>query len=65
MEDFHTMAGFVFGLLGRAPEEGDEVSHDGLVFRVEETEGTRINRLAVKFVPEQLPAEEEQQAAEA
>src|SRR5207237_6267598 len=37
-EDYHTVAGFVFGLLGRAPEQGDEISHDGLVFRVEEVE---------------------------
>jgi putative hemolysin len=55
MEDFHTMAGFVFGLLGRAPEEGDEISHDGLVFRVDEVEGTRIDKLAVKFVTRQAP----------
>ena len=25
IEDFHTIGGFVFGLLGRAPEPGDEV----------------------------------------
>ncbi|MFN2468059.1 MAG: transporter associated domain-containing protein, partial [Gaiellaceae bacterium] len=50
-EDFHTMAGLVFGLLGRAPEEGDEVSQDGLRFRVVETEGTRIERLEVEFLP--------------
>jgi putative hemolysin len=50
IEDFHTMAGFVFGLLGRAPETGDEVDHDGLKFRVEETEGSRIDRLVVTFV---------------
>ena len=36
VEDYHTIAGFVFGQLGRAPERGDEVSHDGMVFRVEE-----------------------------
>jgi putative hemolysin len=62
--DFHTMGGFVFGLLGRAPEEGDEVSYDGLVFRVDETEGTRIDRLDVKFVEVSRPAEEKQQPAE-
>jgi putative hemolysin len=62
--DFHTMGGFVFGLLGRAPEEGDEVSYDGLVFRVDETEGTRIDRLDVKFVEVPRLAEEEQQPAE-
>ncbi len=51
IEDYHTIAGFVFGLLGRAPEAGDEISHDGLVFQVVETEGSRIDRLAVTFVP--------------
>ena len=28
--DYHTVAGFVFGALGRAPEPGDEVTHDGM-----------------------------------
>src|SRR5438874_995420 len=49
VEDFHTMAGFVFGLLGRAPEPGDEVSHDGMRFEVVDVEGSRIDRLAVTF----------------
>jgi CBS domain containing-hemolysin-like protein len=49
VEDYHTLAGFVFGLLGRAPQQGDEIGHDGLVFRVEEVEGSRIDRLAVTF----------------
>ena len=34
-EDYHTVAGFVFGELGRAAEPGDEVQHDGLLFRVD------------------------------
>ncbi|HZP74067.1 MAG TPA: hemolysin family protein [Gaiellaceae bacterium] len=50
-EDFHTVAGFVFGLLGRAAAPGDEVRHDGLVFRVDELEGQRIDRLTVTFQP--------------
>ena len=25
IEDYHTMGGYVFGLLGRAPEQGDEI----------------------------------------
>ena len=33
-EDYHTLAGFVFGELGRAPEAGDEVVWDGLRFEV-------------------------------
>src|SRR5438105_11140587 len=34
VEDYHTMAGFVFGLLGQAPEQGATVEHDGLAFKV-------------------------------
>src|SRR5207244_9135350 len=48
-EDYHTVAGFVFGLLGRAPEVGDDVSHDGMRFDVLEVDGSRIEKLAVTF----------------
>jgi putative hemolysin len=48
-EDYHTMAGFVFGLLGRQPERGDDIAHDGLRFDVMEVEGSRIIKLAVTF----------------
>src|ERR671938_815856 len=44
-EDYHTVAGFVFGQLGRAPEQGDEVTWDGVAFRVPQVEGYRIERL--------------------
>jgi CBS domain containing-hemolysin-like protein len=60
-EDYHTVAGFVFGLLGRAAEVGDEASWDSLRFRVDEVDGTRILRLLVEF----LEPPEEQAAAEA
>src|SRR6266542_5666413 len=62
IEDYHTVAGFVFGQLGRAPEEGDDVEHENLHFRVDEVEGTRIQRLTVRF-PE--PASEQEQAVSA
>ena len=52
-EDYHTLAGFVFGQLGRAPEAGDEVAWNGLKFTVTEVEGTRIEKLHVEFRPEQ------------
>jgi putative hemolysin len=48
-EDYHTVAGFVFGLLGRQPEVGDDISHDGIRFDVLEVDGSRINKLAVTF----------------
>ena len=57
-EDYHTVAGFVFGLLGRAAAEGDEVEYDGLRFWVLEIEGSRIEKLEVQFV-EPPPREQE------
>jgi CBS domain containing-hemolysin-like protein len=48
-DDYHTVAGFVFGALGRAPEPGDEVVHEGTIFRVDSVEGQRIDRLTVTF----------------
>jgi len=48
-DDFHTMAGLVFGALGRAAEVGDEIAVDGLRLTVSEIEGSRISRLDVEF----------------
>jgi CBS domain containing-hemolysin-like protein len=47
--DFHTVGGFVFGQLGRAPERGDDIAYDGMRFDVLEVEGNRIERIAVTF----------------
>jgi CBS domain containing-hemolysin-like protein len=57
-EDFHTMAGLVFGALGRAPEVGDSVVVDGLRLSVLEIEGNRILRLEVEFGVEEQPTPE-------
>jgi CBS domain containing-hemolysin-like protein len=59
-EDYHTVAGFVFGELGRAAEPGDEVAFDGMVFRVDSLEGQRIERLTVTFGPRHGRPEEAQ-----
>ena len=56
IEDYHTIGGFVFGLLGHAPEPNDEAEHDGCRFKVLEVEGSRIERLEVDFAPHE-PAE--------
>ena len=48
-EDYHTVAGFVFGQLGRTAEPGDEIVHDGVHFHVDSVEGQRIDRLTVTF----------------
>jgi CBS domain containing-hemolysin-like protein len=51
-EDYHTVAGFVFGQLGRGAEVGDEVEFGTVRFRVEEVDGSRIEKLTVTFEPE-------------
>ena len=53
-EEFNTMGGHVFGVLGHAPELGDEVETDDYVLRVEESDRRRINklRLIMKKKPE-------------
>jgi putative hemolysin len=59
VEDYHTIAGFVFGQLGHQPEPGDAVEHGSLRFEVLEIEGSRIDRLAVRFIPaEPEPADQ-------
>jgi putative hemolysin len=50
-EDYHTVAGFVFGALGRGAGPGDEVTHDGVRFHVDSIEGQRIDRITVTFQP--------------
>jgi putative hemolysin len=52
-DDYHTVAGFVFGALGRAAEAGDQVLYNGLRFQVVDVDGQRIERLEVEFLDEE------------
>jgi putative hemolysin len=63
-EDYHTIAGFVFGALGRAAAEGDEVRWNGLSFLVVEVDGPRIERLDVEFLPAERSGPGEQAGAD-
>ena len=44
-EDFQTIGGYVFGLLGREPEIGDKIEDRNLSFEVIELDGIRISRV--------------------
>jgi CBS domain containing-hemolysin-like protein len=46
-EEYDTIGGFVFGLLGRLPQEGDQVAWGPLEFTVEQTDGHRIQKVRV------------------
>ena len=56
-----TIGGFVFGLLGRQPENGDKVMVDGYTFEVLDSTGFRVLRVKVK---PPLHAGEEEKANE-
>jgi putative hemolysin len=62
-EDYHTVAGYVFDLLGRAAEPGDGVDAEGIRFTVLEVEGSRIQRIEVEFLPQ--PEQDDGQEGEA
>jgi putative hemolysin len=46
-EDYDTLAGYLYNLLGRVPSEGDEYEADGLRFRIEKVTGQRIERVLI------------------
>ena len=52
-----TIGGFVFGLLGRQPENGDKVMVDGYTFEVLDSTGFRV--LRVKVTPPLQTGKEE------
>lgn len=55
---YNTLAGFVFGRLGKRPREGDYIIQDDLKIEVNRMEGLRIGWLrASQLKPAQTPAE--------
>ena len=56
-EDFDTVGGFVYNLLGRMPNPGDEVHADGLALQVLSVLGRRIKK--VRVTKEPVPADGE------
>lgn len=48
-EEADTLAGFLYSLLGRVPEEGERIEFEGLVFEVELLEGQRITDIRLIF----------------
>ena len=63
-EDFQTLGGYVFGLLGREPEIGDKIEDRNLSFEVIELDGIWISRVIMKkdtqFIDKETQQEETQ-----
>jgi CBS domain containing-hemolysin-like protein len=53
--DYHTVGGFVFGEIGRAPRVGDTVGFDGARFEVSATDGPRILEVDVTLAAAPVP----------
>jgi CBS domain containing-hemolysin-like protein len=41
-EEVDTLGGFLYNLIGKVPEEGEEIEHGGILFRINRLEGQRI-----------------------
>lgn len=63
--DATTLGGYVFEMLGRKPELGDQVETEGTLFRVEELDGLRIARVRALLrrpspAPERIGVDDEE-----
>jgi putative hemolysin len=59
-DEFETIGGFVLGLFGRLPAEGDQIRYDNLLFTVLRLRKNRISRIRVlKYAPENQQPENE------
>ena len=47
IDDYQTIGGYVFGLLGREPEVNQEVEENGLKFVINEVDGHKITKLTI------------------
>jgi putative hemolysin len=62
--EFETIGGFVLGLFGRLPAEGDQVRYQNLLFTVLRLRKNRISRIRVlKYAPEQNGSENNEDTA--
>ena len=50
--EYDTIGGFIFGMLGRVPVIGDSVDHQGWKFSTEELDGRRVQKVRVSTITE-------------
>jgi putative hemolysin len=64
-DEFETIGGFVLGIFGRLPAEGDQVRYQDLMFTVLRLRKNRISRIRVlKYAPEQKEGEVNEDTAD-
>ena len=64
-DEFETIGGFVLGIFGRLPAEGDQVRYQNLMFTVLRLRKNRISRIRVlKYAPDQKEGEGNEDAVD-
>ena len=53
-EEWDTVGGLVFGLIGRVPKPGERVKYDGLEFETQRVSGRRIQQVVIRPAPEDV-----------
>jgi putative hemolysin len=62
-DEFETVGGFVLGLFGRLPAEGDQVRHEDLLFTVLRLRKNRLARIRIlKYVEDRSEREDQEDA---
>ena len=56
-EEFDTIGGYVFGLFGRQPKDGESVVEANHRFTIAKSDGRRIDRLQIEKLPEPVEIE--------
>ena len=51
-DEFETIGGFVFGLLGKEPEVGDTARYNGYLFTVTEKDDRRVRKIQINTAPD-------------
>jgi CBS domain containing-hemolysin-like protein len=59
-EGFETVGGYILSLMGKIPEQGDELTRDGVTFRVYRVAGKRVSKVIVR-APRMKVGEEEKE----
>ncbi len=63
-DEFETIGGFVLGLFGRLPAEGDQIRHNHLMFTVLRLRKNRIARVRILKLAPESPAQEDREGGE-
>ena len=46
-EDFDSIGGFVIGILGHLPDEGEKIDYNGIEFIIEAVDKNRVEKLRI------------------